>query len=69
MLGGGRKIREPDMERKLIDWYNVYHGKEGHKVTTRDFKKKALFFSNDSNFRASKGWLQKFRKRYDIKLN
>ena len=57
------------MEKKLLKWFHNYHIVEGNKVTTRDFKKKALDFSNDSTFRASKGWLQKFRKRYNIKLN
>ena len=56
------------MVDKLLRWY---YNKivEGARVTTRDFKKKALEFSKDPNFRASKGWLQKFRKRYIIKLN
>ena len=56
------------MVDQLLRWY---YNKivEGAKVTTRDFKKKALEFSTDPTFRASKGWLQKFRKRYIIKLN
>ena len=57
------------MVTKLLKWFKNYHEKEGHKVTTKEFKKKALFFSNDSTFRASKGWLQKFRKRHHISLN
>ena len=57
------------MEIKLLKWYFNYHEIEGKKIKTSEFKKKALFFSNDSTLRASKGWLQKFRKRYDIKLN
>ena len=56
------------MVNKLFRWYynNVI---EGNRITTRDFKKKAIEFSKDSTFRASKGWLQKFRKRYIINLN
>lgn len=70
LLGGGRKIRDPIMERKLLQWYNEYHNVQGNKITTRLFKQKALEFSNDpTTFRASKGWLQKFRRRYNIKLN
>ena len=57
------------MVAKLLKWFDNYHKVEGHKVTSRDFKKKALDFSNDSTFRASKGWLQKFKKRYNIQLN
>ena len=57
------------MEEKLLDWFNIYHKKEGHKVTTKEFKEKAKLFSEDPTFKASKGWLQKFRKRNKIKLN
>lgn len=57
------------MEQKLLRWYYNYHVIQGNKITTREFKAKALEFSNYSTFRASKGWLQKFRKRYIIKLN
>ncbi len=54
------------MEKQLLDYYNR---DKGGKVTSREFVQKALDFSNYSTFRASKGWLQKFRKRYNIKLN
>ena len=57
------------MENNLLKWYYLYHIVQGNKVTTKDFKKKALDFSSDSTFKASKGWLQKFRKRYNIQLN
>ena len=57
------------MEEKLLKWYNDYHKVIGKKITTRAFKQKALEFSNDLTFRASKGWLQKFRKRNNITLN
>ena len=68
-IGGGRRIKDPSMEEELLKWYDNYHRVEGNKVKTREFKQKALDFSNDSTFRASKGWLQKFRKRHNIKLN
>ena len=57
------------MESKLLNWFRIFHEKKGNKVTTRMFKKMALFYSKDGNFRASKGWLQKFRKRHKIQLN
>jgi hypothetical protein len=57
------------MEKQLLEWFNRYHNKEGHKVTTKEFKEKAISFSKDSTFKASKGWLQKFRKRNNIILN
>jgi hypothetical protein len=57
------------MESKLLKWYDIYHIKNGNKVTTKMFKIRALFYSKDRTFQASKGWLQKFRKRHKIKLN
>jgi hypothetical protein len=57
------------MENKLLKWFDIYHKKNGNKVTTKMFKKMALFYSKDKTFRASKGWLQKFRKRHKILLN
>ena len=56
------------MVEKLLRWYYI-NIIEDKRITTRDFKKKAIEFSKDSTFRASKGWLQKFRKRYIINLN
>ena len=57
------------MVKKLLDWYYNAIKTKGRKITTREFVKKALDFSNYSTFRASKGWLQKFRRRHNIKLN
>ena len=57
------------MEIKLLNWFRNYHEKKGNKVTTRMFKEMAKFYSKDGTFRASKGWLQKFRKRHKIQLN
>ena len=69
ILGGGRKINDLEMEKNLLRWYYFYHVIHGNKITTKEFKAKALELSNNSTFKASKGWLQKFRKRYIIKLN
>ncbi len=68
-IGGGRKIRDPDMERELLNWYDNYHKRNGNKVTTKLFKKMAKSYSKVQTFQASKGWLQKFRRRNKIKLN
>ncbi len=54
------------MEQRLLEWYRGFNGE---KVTTRNFIKKALELSNFSTFKASNGWLQKFRKRNNIKLD
>ena len=57
------------MVKKLLDWYKDTSKIKGRKITTREFKEKALKLSKDPTFRASKGWLQKFRRRHKIKLN
>ena len=57
------------MVKQLMDWYKAASKEKGRKITTREFKHKALEFSKDKTFRASKGWLQKFRRRHNIKLN
>ena len=57
------------MVKKLLDWYNIIANEKRRKITTKEFKDKALKFSKDPTFRASKGWLQKFRRRHKIKLN
>jgi hypothetical protein len=69
VLGGGRKIREPEKDKKLLNWFYNYHYIEGNKVSSKEFKIKALSFSNDPSFCASKGWLQKFKKRYNIQFD
>ena len=66
-LGAGRKIRDPNMEKKLMDWYNNYHCKQHRPINSRLIRKMAMDFSSFSDFRASKGWLEKFKKRYHIK--
>jgi hypothetical protein len=57
------------MVKQLLDWYKKTSKEKGRVITTREFKDKALKLSKDPNFRASKGWLQKFRRRHNIKLN
>jgi len=57
------------MVKKLLDWYYITTKEKGLRITTKEFKDKALKFSKDPTFRASKGWLQKFRRRHNIKLN
>ena len=65
-LGGGRKAKDPEMERKLIEWYNDYHIFKNFPITAKIIKKKALEFSVCKNFTASKGWLEKFKKKYNL---
>ena len=57
------------MVDKLLEWDNSYHCDKKNKITTKEFKLEALEFSELPDFCASKGWLQKFRKKYNIELN
>lgn len=59
------------MVEKLLEWYNYNHYTKKNKITTKEFKQKALEFSElpISEFCASKGWLQKLRKKHNIELN
>ena len=57
------------MEIKLRLWYfeNVKHNNIS--ISSKDMKQKASEFSSVPNFKASKGWLEKYlRKNTDIKL-
>ena len=66
IIGGGRKIRDIEMENKLVFWYKNNHNKNGKRVTVKQFKNMALHYSSYDGFRASKGWLEKFKKRHNI---
>ena len=66
--GGGRKIKEPEMEKKLIEWYNEKKI-QNVPITSKMIKEKALFFTNRKDFIASKGWFEKFKKKYNLVLN
>ena len=67
-LGGGRKTQDPEMEMKLIEWYHDYHIEKNFPITARLIKKKALEFSLCKDFAASKGWLEKFKKKYNLEI-
>ena len=59
------------MVEKLLEWYNYNHYTKKIKITTKEFKQKALEFSElpISEFCASKVWLQNLRKKHNIELN
>ena len=63
--GSGRKFKDPNLERKLLIWYNFQDRKN---ITSKDFREKALELSNSKNFRASSGWLTTMKKKYHIKF-
>ena len=65
-LGGGRKTQDPEMEKKLIEWYHECHDVQKIPLTAKMIKKKALEFSLIKEFSASKGWFEKFKKKYNL---
>ena len=66
--GGGRKLKDPEMEKKLYDWYREYHDRSQKIVTAKLVKQKALEFTKCKDFIASKGWLEKFRKQHNLDI-
>ena len=65
--GCGRKTKNPQMEEKLVEWYNNMT-KSGISVTAKMIRDKAVEISTDKDFLASKGWLEKFKRKFDIKI-
>ena len=65
--GCGRKTKNPEMEAKLVDWYNKII-KKGIYVTAKMIRDKAIEISKDKDFLASKGWLEKFKRKFNIKI-
>ena len=65
--GCGRKTRNPEMENKLIEWYREeING--GANVSAKMIRDKAVEISGDKDFLASKGWLEKFKKKFGIRI-
>ena len=64
--GGGRKIMDPNMEIKLLEWYNKQVA-QGKLVTAKNIKDKAKELSVCKTFLASKGWFEKYKVKYHIK--
>lgn len=61
--GSGRKYKDPNLEKKIIIWYNIQDKKN---VTAKEFRNKALELTNNTSFRASSGWLTSIKKKYHL---
>ena len=59
--GSGRKFKDPKLEEKMLKYYL-----ENKHITTKEFREKAKFFSSDSSFKASIGWLMRIKKKYSL---
>jgi hypothetical protein len=55
----GRKVIDPEMEKKLVEWCAMYE--ENNPIRIR---LKALEFTSNSKFKASKGWFEKFKRKH-----
>ena len=65
--GCGRKTRNPEMENKLVEWYNEEIN-QNINVSAKMIRDKAVEISDDKDFLASKGWLEKFKKKFNIRI-
>ena len=65
--GCGRKTKNPEMEEKLINWYYI-EIKKGTIITAKMIRNKAMELSLDKEFLASKGWLEKFKRKFNINI-
>ena len=63
--GGGRKIKDPKMEIELLKWIKENYERE-LVIKGSDIQEKARTLTNFPDFKASKGWLEKFRKKHNI---
>ncbi len=65
--GGGRKTRDPEMETLLIKWINERIKKQEN-FDIKMIKAKALEYTINESFMASKGWFNKFQKKYKFEI-
>ena len=57
---------DPNMEERLRKWWIEEIQRVKCELPLRMIKRKAREWSQFKNFKASKGWLDKFIKRYEI---
>lgn len=62
-VGAGRKVNDSIMESKIIEWVKEFFVSHSRLPENRELKKKALEISQNGNFKASKGWCDKFMRR------
>jgi hypothetical protein len=62
-VGAGRKVADQQMENMLVEWIVDELAKGRKNLTRKQIQMRAIGFSRDSSFKASKGWLERFIKR------
>lgn len=64
----GRKSSDTNRDTRLFEWCNEFVESEGRTPTRKEAARKALELSNDPTFKASKGWLDKFSRKFDVEF-
>jgi hypothetical protein len=64
----GRKTTDPNRDQTLYEWVSLFQREYGRAPTRKEATKKALELSGDPTFQASKGWLDKFSRKYNIEF-
>jgi len=67
--GAGRKTMDPEMEYKLICWISYFTEKNKRFPMRQVIKQKAKELTCIREFRASKGWCDKFFRRNAVIIN
>jgi len=64
----GRKSTDPVRDEVLFKWCSEFEKSHGRPPSRKETTEKALELSGDPNFQASKGWLDKFSRKYHIEF-
>ena len=65
--GAGRKLMDPEMEEKLYKWCKTEMKQKKGKLLGREIRKMARILSTNKDvFKASKGWLVGFLRRFKL---
>jgi hypothetical protein len=57
------------MESRLYEWYKDHYFVKKVPITSRMIKAKALELTSLNDFNASKGWLEKLKKKYNLQIS
>jgi len=61
--GSGRKFKDPDLEKEIMEWY---YKQDPKYITSKIFREKAMQLSKDKSFKASTGWLVRLKSKFNI---
>ncbi|EFO93564.1 hypothetical protein CRE_02626 [Caenorhabditis remanei] len=63
--GGGRPLKNVEVDEKLEEWLKEKQA-DGVKITGKMIKEYAMTISENEDFKASNGWLQRFMIRHGL---